>query len=361
MKGNKGEWSELYAFAYLMNAGKLYAADKDLNKIGTFFPITKAIREEIPNTIIEYRLSDDTVTIFKNGQNDKEVSKSEFDSAAKELLLNIPEGKRAFEIPSVETFFSSIYVNKIKAAAEEKQDITLQIHDIYTGIDPVCGFSIKSYLGANPTLFNAGKNTNFRYTLIGCNDRIMEDVNSTETPARTKNQEKIKKLLRNNCKFVMQRNSISARFIENLQFIDTMMPELLNYMVLYSYLFQLISVRDVVEKLKEENPLEYTNTEMYVYKVKKFLAASALGLTPEKVWEGREDANGGYITVTKSGDVVCFYLYNRKEFEQYLFDYTYFERPSTSPDKYDYLHVIKSTENNKEKYEIDLCLQIRFK
>ena len=66
------------------------------------------------------------------GQNEKEVSKSEFDSVAKELLLNIPEGKRAFEIPSVETFFSSIYVNKIKASAEEKQDITLQIHDIYT-------------------------------------------------------------------------------------------------------------------------------------------------------------------------------------------------------------------------------------
>lgn len=32
-KYNKGEWSELYVFAYLLSRGKLYLADKDLNQI----------------------------------------------------------------------------------------------------------------------------------------------------------------------------------------------------------------------------------------------------------------------------------------------------------------------------------------
>lgn len=32
MKGNKGEWSELYVFFQLLADGKLYAADENMNK-----------------------------------------------------------------------------------------------------------------------------------------------------------------------------------------------------------------------------------------------------------------------------------------------------------------------------------------
>ena len=35
--GNKGEWSEIYVFLRLLEAGKLYAADKSLNKIDSVF------------------------------------------------------------------------------------------------------------------------------------------------------------------------------------------------------------------------------------------------------------------------------------------------------------------------------------
>jgi len=33
MKLNKGEWSEVYVFLKLLAEGKLYAADKDLNRM----------------------------------------------------------------------------------------------------------------------------------------------------------------------------------------------------------------------------------------------------------------------------------------------------------------------------------------
>lgn len=32
IKGNKGEWSEFYTFLKLLADGKIYAADKELNK-----------------------------------------------------------------------------------------------------------------------------------------------------------------------------------------------------------------------------------------------------------------------------------------------------------------------------------------
>ena len=39
LKGNKGEWSEIYAFCYLLSQGILRAADKDLNPTAVYFPI----------------------------------------------------------------------------------------------------------------------------------------------------------------------------------------------------------------------------------------------------------------------------------------------------------------------------------
>ena len=47
IKGNKGEWSEFYAFIKILTDGVMYAADKDLNIIkDKFFTILKIIREE---------------------------------------------------------------------------------------------------------------------------------------------------------------------------------------------------------------------------------------------------------------------------------------------------------------------------
>jgi len=48
IKGNKGEWSEAYAFLRLLATGKLFTADDELNRLEKmFFPIIKIIREEV--------------------------------------------------------------------------------------------------------------------------------------------------------------------------------------------------------------------------------------------------------------------------------------------------------------------------
>lgn len=351
---NKGEWSEIYAFTHLLSSGILYAADKDLNKLEEiYFPIIKIIREEGQGEPVDY-FTGDTIRIYKGNVLLKEVSRKEFAEITQELYCRIPEGTRAFPIPSTDAFFDSIYCHKVKEAVNKKQDITLQLHDINTGIKPICGFSIKSYLGANPTLVNAGTNTNFLYTIIGCTDSLMEEVNAIDT--RTKLIDKMERLVEAGCAFSMHTDSISSQFIENLQFIDTRMPIILNFLVFYSYRYNLRNISEIVAKLKKKNPLQFSNPEMYTYKVKKLLSAWALGMTPERTdWMGAEDANGGYITVKKDGSVVCYHLYNRADFESYLFNYTYMDRPSTS--KHHYFTIFK----NGDKYQIKLCLQIRFR
>ena len=352
-KYNKGEWSEIYTFAYLLNSGVLYSADKDLNKIeDVYFPIIKIIREETADTPIDYHTGD-MIKIYKGDVLLSEVSKERFTSIVDTLLEEIPKGNRAFEIPIADEFFQSIYCNKIKANSNKKEDITIQLQDIHTGISPICGFSIKSYLGARPTLINPGRNTNFVFTISNCDDTIMNTANAIAT--RTKIKDKISYLLDSGCELVPVSNSISSQFVENLQFIDTLMPNLLQLLVLYSYRYDLHSIGDIVEKIKANNPLAYSNAELYTYKIKKLLCACALGLTPERSdWHGAEDANGGYITVKSDGSIVCYHLYNRTEFENYLFDYTAIERPSTP--KYDYMTLYTEA----GEYRIKLCLQIRF-
>jgi hypothetical protein len=106
--------------------------------------------------------------------------------------------------------------------------------------------------------------------------------------------------------------------------------------------------------LEERDPLRMDNPGYYAYKMKTVLCAFALGMIPSEPWGGIEDANGGYIVVKEDGDVVCFFLYDRNEFEDYLLGCTEFERGSTS--RHGYLSIYE----DGGEYFMKLNLQIRF-
>ena len=79
LTGNKGEWSEIYTFAYLLSSGILYSADKDLNKIDEiYFPVLKIIREETEGQPLDYKTGD-VVRIYNGDELLKEVPKGRFD------------------------------------------------------------------------------------------------------------------------------------------------------------------------------------------------------------------------------------------------------------------------------------------
>lgn len=42
--------------------------------------------------------------------------------------------------------------------------------------------------------------------------------------------------------------------------------------------------------------------------MKVLLIDVALGMTPAKEWNGRYDANGGYIVIRKDGEIVCYHF-----------------------------------------------------
>ena len=144
-------------------------------------------------------------------------------------------------------------------------------------------------------------------------------------------------------------------FNDNLILIDSSMDKILAETLLYFYRDGIYNCWDMVEKLESENPMNYGNVNAYRYKFKKFLTAVALGMKPATVWDGIDEATGGYIVVTNEGNVLAYHIYNRNYFEDYLLKNTKYETASTSR------HEFGEVYHEDGEDFIKLNLQVRFK
>lgn len=358
LKGNKGEWSEIYAFLKLLSEQKLYAADENLNKIESiYYPIIKILRTEcdrnweyLCNSKIHLINSETKETIIL-------IPVEDFKNKAIFLLEQIKNKQSSsFSVPEIETFMTNINCKNLKAKSTDKSDIKIIVHDINTGFTPTLGFSIKSKLGSPSTLLNAGKTTNFIYEItdkILIEDQINE-INSIES--KSKIRERLNRILECGCnlQFKKMENKI---FLSNLQVIDTSLPLILAEMIKLFYKGKGATLNELLKKIEKINPCEFDNEyqhPFYEYKIKNFMTDIALGMTPASKWSGKYNATGGYIIVKKDGDVLCYHMYNRNEFQEYLLKNTRFETASTT--RHDFGYIYK--ENGKTF--IKLNLQIRF-
>ena len=351
--GNKGEWSELYALVELMHSGKLYAADENVERINDiYFPILRILRKHNTPDQVDFIITDDGVDIVLAGETTATLSKDYLEKTSKRLYEGILSGSnRAFEISGAPEAMEEMHIDKISAPSSDKTDITMQIHDIHTGYNPICGFSIKSELGNPPTLLNASGATNFVYELKGISDADMERINAIDTD--TKILDRIAEISRiGSIKFVHAKNE---NFSSNLMLIDSYMEDILASILLDYYQNKATDCKTLVSLTEDKNPLGYPRRGYYEYKFKKFLCSVALGMMPSKEWNGHDEANGGYVIVKEDGDVLAYHLYNRGAFETYLLNNTKLERGSTS--RHGFATVYK---DEKDKYYINLNLQIRF-
>lgn len=350
--GNKGEWSELYALVELMHSGKLFAADENVNRISDiYFPILRIIRQKDSANRIDYVIHDGSVDVLVDGEIVSTLSKLYLNKTRMLILNGILSGaNRAFEISGAPEAMEKMQIDKIKASSSDKADILVQIHDIHTGYEPICGFSIKSELGMPPTLLNASGATNFVFEVNGIADEDMNRINSIVS--RNKIIDRISAITqKGKMKFV---HAINDVFSANLMLIDSYMEDIIAAMLLNYYQDKASSCRDLINLVEDLNPLGYPRRGLYEYKLKKFLCSVALGMIPSKEWDGRDEANGGYIIVKEDGDVLAYHIYNRDAFETYLLNNTKLERASTSR------HGFASIYKEAEKYYINLNLQIRF-
>lgn len=355
LTGNKGEWSEIYTLLKVISDKKLYAGDSELNKIEhLIFPIVKILRDESEGSF-EFGYEDDIVII--KGEKEFRIPITNFQTQSITLLKKIKEASSAsFSIPEIEAFINSFDCKSLKAKSTVKSDIRIVIHDLRTGSSPELGFSIKSQLGGASTLLNAGKTTNFLYEIDNPNisEEKMVEINGISTRSKIKDRlEEIEKHS-NGIKF---KKTESIIFGNNLTLIDSSLPIILSGILYKFFTSDYTKTSDLVKVITEQNPLNFdlqNNHPFYTYKIKRFLTDIALGMMPSKVWTGELDATGGYLVVKEDGEVLCYHIYNRNEFEDYLLSNTKFETASSS--RHDFGSIIK--ENGKLFFKLNL--QIRF-
>lgn len=355
--GNKGEWSEIYTLLRVISDKQLFAGDSNLNKIESLiFPIIKVLRDE-SNGTFEFSYEDDLV-IIKNGEEKIRISILEFQKNAQILLSKLKEKTIAtFSVPEIENFISSYNSSSLKAKSSIKSDIRIVIHDHRTRTNPELGFSIKSQLGEASTLLNAGKTTNFifKITDLILSESQIDEINKIET--RSKIKDRIEKITRLGGKLHFQ-NTESSVFGNNLILIDSALPKIVADCLHLFYTSSYSTIKDLTSQITISNPLQFnleSNHPFYIYKIKRLLTDIALGMMPSKVWTGELDATGGYLVVKENGDVLCYHIYNRNEFEDYLFKFTKLETASST--RHDFGKVYE--ENGIQYFKLNL--QIRFK
>lgn len=356
MRGNKGEWSEIYALLKLISDRQLFAGNDNFERIeNLIYPIISIVRDadsESHNFSFVKSL-----VLIKNEKNTYRIPVEEFKKQV-EILLQILIGKteRTFEVPTVEEFLKSFNCISLKAKSSKKSDIFIKINDIRSGTAPQLGFSIKSQFGSASTLFNAGLPTNFVYEIKGVafSESEIEAINKIVVPPKIKSRIERIEELGGKFKWVGIANEI---FYNNMALIDSALPLITGHILFKYYSSGYSKMSDLLKVVTASNPLKFNLSyghPYYTYKIKRFLTDIALGLMATKVWKGQLDATGGYLIVKKDGEVLCYHIYNRNEFEEYLVANTKFETASLSRHKFGKLY------KEDGKYFMKLNLQIRF-
>lgn len=370
-KLNKGEWAEFYVMLKLLGEGKLYTANKLLQKnYQNYLDVLKIIRQEFSSRVLEYIIDEEKSVVIIKAQDSEDVlctvPTKDFDENAK-LLFDGIKNLKGSSVPapdSVCDFARVIYVSKPKAPAVKalkkqfggKNDIFIEVRDGQTSIVSVMGFSIKSKFGQNPTLFNAGSSSQFLYKLSGMTDVLMNEFNSiSDNGGRGWSK----------CKAYLREHNISMEFSQtknpiyndNLFLIRESMSQIMAWCVKDRLIDSPkdYEVMETVGRMITVNPLNVPNPQIYYEKaIKDFLMAGFTGMTAGKPWDGREQVNGGYISVMDDGDVLCYHSNDREAFRDYLYRNTHFEY--VAAEKY----VWSRIEKIDGEYYLPLNISIRF-
>ncbi len=360
LAGNKGEWSEIYTLLKLLGEGKVYAGDQNLNKIqDLFYPIIMILRQEKEGSF-NYKLQDTDVVIQTPEREELlRIPAAVFLVEAEQLLKAINENDGAFVIPQIEKFMHRIYCHSLKAKSSDKTDIRIILHDRRTKINSEMGFSIKSQLGGDSTLLNASKATNFNFKIegISLSDEEIATINSLN-PKRNKVIDRVNAIKKKGGRLVFDKVE-NTTFRNNLILLDGDLSGIIANLLLEQLNSGVSTLQELVEKLTENNPLQYDlaqDSPFYEYKIKHLLTSAALGMMPATAWSGRFDANGGYLVVKKDGEILCYHFYDRNRLEDYLFSNAYLERSSTS--RHEYASIIKEGDGT---LSFKLNFQVRLK
>jgi hypothetical protein len=373
---NRGEWAELYVFLHILGTGKLECANASMKPSGSSFDVYIVTREDIVRFPIQYIIAGGSVRVMGGGGLYGTFPQGDFWKYA--LMLKrevIGNSGRSFPISNaLWDFLEKIQVRTPKSrsvgatigvlSSGGKTDITIQFSKLYPNIGSVeKGFSIKAMIGSASTLFNPSANSSFRFRLDGMTYALSQDINSTmDTHGNIAIKARMEKIRDAHIHAVLLGTvpdpaTGTEVFKTTLATSSDYFPTL-GKMISLSFFDPSYptKVKDLSNLMVTKFPLPAHNESTYYPTViKRFLLDAFTWLTSSSSTTSATHVNGGYIVVNKDWEVLAYPLADASDFEQYLFDNTFLDRPSAS--RYNYASVMHDPAGF---YYIDLCLQVRF-
>lgn len=348
---NKGEWYEIWAVLKVLADGRiptLRVSDGAVSKTGSSV-LVHALRTGRSGTLLDYVLERDSrgcpsslhmlftdTGMPARGPIPHEEVVADF-RTFDEALKRAGEGKKkgTFTVEGAEAVFTKYLFGSGKSPSDLKQDCELSLIALDGRREEMRGFSIKSYTGGSPTLFNASQGSAFRYRLAG--NVVEEAQKRLEAIPKVKGRPWV--VARINAlselhAFTADVKAESPVFAKNLSLLDTNMAKVIGHLLRIgrSSAVNSGSLKEALALLVREDPLGLGSVfaeTYYGFRVRHFLRAAALGMTPATPWDGNEDAEGGMLVVSADRELFCL-LAGKSEFERYLVETTGFDTPSTS-------------------------------
>ena len=385
---NIGEISELYSFVYLIGNNVIPVVDGELQPVGDSIEFLRLIRnsestDKTRELFAEYDLNTNQKTVrisipdpVTGVMTDYAESKDrirERCTALRELI----EKKRSRQIkriydddPAIVELLNILHASSISAKAADKSDFSAVVTS-GAGAGHHVGFSVKSQMGSNSSLINAsGQNTLVNFRILKNGFPISDDGEKAQLLALDLTPTALVTYLLDNGYELEYKNFRGETLEFNLRTIDSCLPAILATMM--SERYRMPSANSCLDEIcrficsdtvAARNPiiLSLGSTaelrEIAVsYKIKNFLLAFSAGATPAKVWNGLDRANGGFLVVTKAGQVVCLELFTRNAVSHYLITKTAFETPDRG--KHGGSAIEKDTDGD---LILTQHLQVRFK
>jgi len=229
LKGNKGELSELFAFFELLAEGKIYSADENLLQTDEYVEVMAITRKDNSKEV-QFDLKEGVIKVTeKSSKTQLHTFSSDHSRAlAATILSDIRESSKLKK--DTQKQIVKCHVTKVAEKSSNKGDIKIQIYDPAHGVKTNQEFSIKSFLGSKPTLFNANKTTNIIYEV--------QDVNGN--PMSKNNVDLVNSIVKRHNKYINRIAKISElgygikfssfqdkTFKLNLQIIDSDLPKII--------------------------------------------------------------------------------------------------------------------------------------
>jgi hypothetical protein len=156
---NVGEWSEIYAVARLLTNDFSHDSARGEKKI-----IRAKVQHSIAEPAVEYAMSDHIISVKQGNRGPFDMERKEISRLANDLLDDMQsKSDRTFQSNAGMRLVELLRFGGTSAALRDD----IRVVFVTGKTTDWKGVSIKSFIGAKPTLLNASSATNFVYKLTG--------------------------------------------------------------------------------------------------------------------------------------------------------------------------------------------------